>query len=71
MARSPKRKTDDAVTTAAHRAPKALPQPGTVTNGDIARRAYELYLGRGCEHGYDVDDWMRAERELRANSATA
>jgi Protein of unknown function (DUF2934) len=67
MARSPKRKTDDAVTTAADGAPKALPQPGTVTNSDIARRAYELYLGRGCEHGHDVDDWTQAERELQSD----
>jgi hypothetical protein len=67
MARSPKRKTDQAVTTAADRAPKALPQSATVTNSDIARRAYKLYLGRGCEHGHDVDDWTQAERELQSD----
>jgi len=32
----------------------------------IARRAYELFLERGGEHGHDVDDWLRAERELLA-----
>ena len=31
---------------------------------DIARRAYELYCERGCEPGYDVDDWLQAEYEL-------
>jgi hypothetical protein len=30
----------------------------------IARRAYELFLERGSQHGYDLDDWLRAEREL-------
>ena len=30
----------------------------------IARRAYELFLERGSEHGHDVDDWLQAEREL-------
>jgi len=30
----------------------------------IARRAYELFLERGGEDGHDVDDWLRAEREL-------
>jgi hypothetical protein len=30
----------------------------------IAARAYELFLERGGEHGGDVDDWLRAEREL-------
>jgi hypothetical protein len=31
---------------------------------EISRRAYELYLQRSAEPGKDVDDWMRAEREL-------
>jgi hypothetical protein len=31
---------------------------------EIARRAHELYLKRGGEHGKDVEDWVRAEREL-------
>ena len=32
---------------------------------DVARRAFELYCARGCEDGYDLDDWFSAERELR------
>ena len=32
---------------------------------EIARRAHELYLQRGGEHGKDVEDWVRAEKELR------
>jgi hypothetical protein len=32
----------------------------------IARRAYELYVQRGGECGKDVEDWVRAERELSA-----
>jgi DUF2934 family protein len=31
---------------------------------EIARRAYELYLQRGGEQGKDVEDWLRAEKEL-------
>ena len=31
---------------------------------EIARRAHELYLERGGEHGKDVEDWVRAEKEL-------
>jgi len=30
----------------------------------ISQRAYELFLERGGAHGADVDDWLRAEREL-------
>jgi hypothetical protein len=31
---------------------------------DIARRAYERFEERGKEPGHDLDDWLRAEREL-------
>jgi len=40
-----------------------------VTDSDVARRAYELYLERGSEHGHDLDDWLLAERELRSVKA--
>ena len=33
---------------------------------EIAEAAYLRYLSRGGTHGQDVDDWMEAERELRA-----
>lgn len=31
----------------------------------IRQRAYELHLESGCSHGRDLDDWLRAERELK------
>ncbi|MHB8874054.1 MAG: DUF2934 domain-containing protein [Myxococcaceae bacterium] len=31
----------------------------------IARRAYEIYLGRGGTNGDETQDWLQAERELR------
>jgi hypothetical protein len=31
---------------------------------EITRRAYALYLIRGCEEGRDVEDWFRAENKL-------
>lgn len=31
----------------------------------IAKRAYELYAERGYQHGYDLDDWLKAEREIQ------
>jgi hypothetical protein len=31
---------------------------------EIAQRAYELYLARGGAHGYDLEDWLEARRQL-------
>jgi len=33
-------------------------------HGMIARRAFQLFEGRGGSHGHDVDDWITAELEL-------
>ncbi|HJZ84879.1 MAG TPA: ribosomal protein L7/L12 [Polyangia bacterium] len=30
----------------------------------IAARAYQRFIERGCEHGHDVEDWLAAEGEL-------
>lgn len=51
----------------------AAEEPATVGGGDlsyeeIAERAYELYEARGREDGRDMDDWLEAERELRART---
>jgi hypothetical protein len=40
------------------------------TDEAIARRAYELYLARGGEHGSDMNDWIQAECELRGPDNT-
>jgi DUF2934 family protein len=40
-----------------------------MTDRDSARRTYELYKQRGCEHGRDMDDWLQAERELVPRAA--
>ncbi len=32
----------------------------------IAERAYHLFEMRGGSHGNDVEDWLRAEREVLA-----
>ena len=36
----------------------------------LAARAYELYLERGGTDGQDMEDWLRAERELRQDSTS-
>jgi Protein of unknown function (DUF2934) len=55
--------TDQSPTSPAH-AP-------TANGDDIARRAYELYLARGCDAGHDVEDWLQAERELQETVGSA
>jgi hypothetical protein len=37
----------------------------------VAVRAYELFLESGGVHGYDVEHWLRAERELLARRLTS
>ena len=33
---------------------------------EIERRAYQRFCDRGCQDGFDVDDWLAAEREVLA-----
>jgi len=33
---------------------------------EIQKRAYEIFLLRGCQQGHDLQDWLQAEKELRA-----
>jgi hypothetical protein len=51
-------------------APKKQPAKATAksepTKDQIAERAYELFLARGGKHGYHMEDWYRAEKELRS-----
>jgi hypothetical protein len=58
----PKRRRTDRVVALPTIVPGAL--SATVTDRDIACRAYELYEERGRTHGHDLDDWLQAEREL-------
>lgn len=38
---------------------------GGPTHEQIARRAYEIFLARGGQHGGSEQDWHQAERELK------
>ena len=35
---------------------------------EIRRRAYQIYLERGEEHGRDLDDWIQAKREVEGGA---
>lgn len=34
------------------------------TREEIELRAYQIYLSRGAAHGFDLEDWLQAEREF-------
>ena len=36
------------------------------TQEEIQTRAFELYLSEGCKQGSDLENWLRAEKDLRA-----
>ncbi len=38
---------------------------------EVARRAYELFVSRGGEHGHDKEDWYQAEQELTRSARPA
>jgi hypothetical protein len=44
-------------------APRAAYEP---TQEEIQARAFEIYLSEGCKEGSDLENWLRAEKELRA-----
>jgi len=43
---------------------KATLTPRELTHGQIAHRAFEIYVARGGDHGRDIGDWFEAERQL-------
>ncbi|HLZ32674.1 MAG TPA: DUF2934 domain-containing protein [Nitrospira sp.] len=61
--RAPASPPAQATTAAAARTPQ-LVSPCDDLHILIAKRAYELYSERGYRHGYALDDWLEAEREI-------
>ena len=40
------------------------PTPSALERDEIARRAYDIFIARGCAHGHDLQDWLEAETTL-------
>ena len=38
---------------------------------EIRKRAYELFEARGGVEGHDLDDWLRAQEEIRGSKTNA
>jgi hypothetical protein len=45
--------------------PSTSPREGV--EEQIRLRAYQLYEERGRENGHEVEDWLRAEEEIKGN----
>jgi hypothetical protein len=37
-----------------------------ITREQIAQRAHEIWVKNGCKHGQDEQNWLEAERQLKA-----
>ena len=56
-------KTQTSVTSRESATKPQLPSP---TREQIQKRAYEIYKARGGGSGQELDDWLQAEHELKA-----
>jgi hypothetical protein len=65
MPRTP-RTTDGTKAPAKPKRPSPAKKPGGISDKDVAKRAHEIYEARGGHHGADMDDWLEAEKQLRA-----
>ena len=69
MTKSARRSRDNVVNMPMNETPTETNRRSDSNDGAVARRAYELYCARGCEHGHDVEDWLNAEREVRVEGS--
>ena len=69
MARTTKKTTTTTTkNVVAMRRPAATSETVNPSSAEIAKRAFELYCERGGLDGYDLQDWLQAERELTATA---
>ena len=46
--------------------PKGEPSSRNSTFEQVSERAYAIYLESGARTGHDLDDWLLAERQVKA-----
>jgi len=76
QSKSNKGKTEKAAPAPVAKAPAkpvtAAPAAGKAyqpTEEEIQTRAFELYVSEGCKEGSDLENWLRAEKELLARGS--
>jgi len=50
---------------AGSKAPEAT-RTAKITREQVAQRAHEIWVKGGCKHGQDEQNWLEAERQLKA-----
>jgi hypothetical protein len=53
---------------AGSKAPEAIKMV-KITREQIAQRAHEIWVKNGCKHGQDEQNWLEAERQLKAEAS--
>ena len=61
-------KANKAAPVAAKPTPKPIKAraPHEPSPEEIQTRAFEIYVSEGCKEGSDLENWLRAEKELRS-----
>jgi hypothetical protein len=44
---------------------KETRRPASSQQEEIAKLAYQFFVERGCQHGHDREDWLRAEAVIK------
>lgn len=60
-------RTDEVEKSKTHQ-PKVIVHSTPVRTEVVSRLAFQLFEQRGCVHGYDVHDWLEAERQISEES---
>ena len=47
----------------------SISQPKVVSREMIEQVAYQIWVHRGYQHGYALEDWITAEKELRERAS--
>ena len=62
-------KAETAKKSKAKKAEAEVSAPAPIRHEDVAQLAHRYWAERGHQHGQHVDDWFRAEQELRGKAS--
>ena len=68
MSLKPKRNGSTQLQATSTQAEAEVSAKNSARDEEIRRRAYEIYLERGQQPGRELDDWLRAQRELEGGT---